>query len=295
MTDTEGPSDDEADEAPADRGGVAVEDEDADPNARAFLHDPDVHPDDLGTPGPPLNGRAPFMWGLFGGLGALVAIWIGLMVVRISGVLLLVVVALFLAVGLNPAVEFLMRRGLKRSWAVLFVILGVVLVFAGFLIDPGPDHHPPGRRDRRQPPALVRQAPAERAGQGASTTSTTSRARSRTTCSPAPGPISAFGGAVGVGLAILGALVNAFVIVVLTLYFLASLPSLKKATYNLAPASRRERVSLLGDRILRSVGGYVSGAFVVATCAGLAPWSSCSSSASVATPSRWRWWSPCST
>ena len=56
---------------------------------------------------------------------------------------------------------------------------------------------------------------------------------------------------------------------VLTLYFLASLPSLKKATYNLAPASRRERVSLLGDRILRSVGGYVSGAFVVATCAGL--------------------------
>jgi len=128
MTDTEGPSDDAADEAPADRGGVAVEDEDADPNARAFLHDPDVHPDDLGTPGPPLNGRAPFMWGLFGGLGALVAIWIGLMVVRISGVLLLVVVALFLAVGLNPAVEFLMRRGLKRPWALLRNRLAVIRV-----------------------------------------------------------------------------------------------------------------------------------------------------------------------
>jgi predicted PurR-regulated permease PerM len=79
----------------------------------------------------------------------------------------------------------------------------------------------------------------------------------------------AFGGVVGVGLAILGILLNAFVVVVLTLYFLASLPSMKKAAYSLAPASRRERVSLLGDRILRNIGGYVSGAFVVAMCAGL--------------------------
>jgi predicted PurR-regulated permease PerM len=44
---------------------------------------------------------------------------------------------------------------------------------------------------------------------------------------------------------------------------------MKHAAYQLAPASRRERVSLLGDRILRNIGGYVSGAFVVALCAGL--------------------------
>jgi predicted PurR-regulated permease PerM len=37
----------------------------------------------------------------------------------------------------------------------------------------------------------------------------------------------------------------------------------------LAPASRRERVSRLGNRIIESVGGYVSGAFIVATCAGI--------------------------
>ena len=73
------------------------------------------------------------MWGLFGGLGALVALWIGLMVMRVSGVLVLVVVAMFLAVGLNPAVEFLIRRGMKRPYAVLCVISCVVLVFVGFL------------------------------------------------------------------------------------------------------------------------------------------------------------------
>jgi predicted PurR-regulated permease PerM len=79
----------------------------------------------------------------------------------------------------------------------------------------------------------------------------------------------AFGGVLGVGLAILSILANAFVVTVLTLYFLASLPSIKHAAYGLAPASRRERVSLLGDQILRNIGGYVSGAFVVAFCAGL--------------------------
>ena len=62
---------------------------------------------------------------------------------------------------------------------------------------------------------------------------------------------------------------NVFVVIVLTLYFLASLPKIKRALYQLAPASRRDRVSKLGDQIVRSIGGYVSGAFVIALLAGL--------------------------
>jgi len=57
-------------------------------------------------------------------------------------------------------------------------------------------------------------------------------------------------------------------VIVLTLYFLASLPSIKHFAYQLAPASRRDRVTDLGDRILDNVGGYVLGAFIVALCAG---------------------------
>ena len=44
-----------------------------------------------------------------------------------SQVLVLVVVSMFLAVGLNPMVERLMRRGLGRRLAVLVVTLGVLL------------------------------------------------------------------------------------------------------------------------------------------------------------------------
>jgi predicted PurR-regulated permease PerM len=268
MSDTDAPDDDVAGDRPAHRAQLDVEDDDPAPQPHDLLHDPDQHPDDLGEPGRPLNTRSPFMWGLFGGLGALVAIWIGLIVVRISGVLVLVVVALFLAVGLNPAVEFLIRRGVRRPYAVLCVITGVILVFAGFLtiLVPIISHQVteigdnlPGWFDKLQKNGQVKKFDEKYDV----TTKVEDYVRSGAWAE------KAFGGAVGVGLAILGALLNAFVVVVLTLYFLASLPTMKKAAYSLAPASRRERVSLLGDRILRNIGGYVSGAFVVATCAGI--------------------------
>ena len=67
----------------------------------------------------------------------------------------------------------------------------------------------------------------------------------------------------------LSALFNAFIVLVLTLYFLSSLEQTKGAFYRLAPASRRTRVAALGDRIIKNIGGYVSGAFIVALCAGV--------------------------
>jgi predicted PurR-regulated permease PerM len=266
MTDTAGPGDDteqvkRADE-PSDAGV------DAPGDAVSFLHDPSRPLDQLGEPGPPLDSRAPFMWGLFGGLGALTALWLALMVVHLRGVLVLVVVSLFLAVGLNPAVEFLMRRGLKRPWAVLVVITGVLLVFAGFLVLLVPiishqvtaiGNNLPHWFDQLQKNDDIRRFDDKYD----ITTKAEDYVKNGTWAQ------KLFGGVVGVGLAIIGVLLNVFVVVVLTLYFLASLPSMKKAAYSLAPATRRERVSLLGDRILRTIGGYVSGAFVVALCAGL--------------------------
>jgi predicted PurR-regulated permease PerM len=171
-------------------------------------------------------------------------------------------------VGLNPAVEFLMRRGLKRPWAVLCVILGVLLLFLGFLLILVPiisdqvtaiSDNLPRWFHRLQRNDQIRRVDEKY--------DITIKVEHYVTS----GGLAqkAFGGVVGLGLAILGILLNAFVVLVLTLYFLASLPSMKQAAYSLAPASRRGRVSLLGDRILRNIGGYVSGAFVVAMCAGV--------------------------
>ena len=52
----------------------------------------------------------------------------------VGSTLILILVAGFLAAGLNPVVEWLGRRGLARSWAVLVVITGVLLAVALFFV-----------------------------------------------------------------------------------------------------------------------------------------------------------------
>jgi predicted PurR-regulated permease PerM len=73
-----------------------------------------------------------------------------------------------------------------------------------------------------------------------------------------------FGGVLSVGTVIANGLFGALIILVLTLYFLASLPSMKKWAYRLAPRSRRRRVEALSEEITGSVGNYVIGQGFVA-------------------------------
>ena len=236
------------------------------PALHDFLHDDDGS--DLGTPGRPFNRRSPFLIGLAGGFGALLAWWLGGLLLSVGSVFLLVVVALFLAVGLNPLVELLMRRRVPRGWAVLVVIIGVLLflVLFGVAITPivtdqitSIRDNAPGWLDQLQHQSWVHDLDRRY--------DLISKLRDYIQ----NGNLAqrAAGGALGVGLKVLSFLGNSFVVVVLTLYFLGSLPTMKRGLYRLAPATRRERVSALGDQVLRSIGGYVSGAFVVATCAGL--------------------------
>lgn len=78
-----------------------------------------------------------------------------------------------------------------------------------------------------------------------------------------------FGGLLGVGRAVLSALFSALTVLVLTLYFLGSLPTIKSAAYKLVPASRRARVRNIGDQVVSTVGGFVAGQSIVAATAGV--------------------------
>ncbi|MGN6779919.1 MAG: AI-2E family transporter [Marmoricola sp.] len=220
-----------------------------------------------GEPGPALK-RTPFHWGFMGGLGAVLAFWLATRVQAVGSVVVLVVVALFLAAGLNPAVEFFTRRGLRRWMALLIVVIGVLgalALFAFALVPVISDQistitaNAPDWLDKLTHNRQIQQLNDKY------------HVVDKIKDYIASGDLAkrVFGGALNLTLAILGVLGSAFVVIVLTLYFLASLPSIKDALYRLAPASRRDRVQLLGDEILRSVGGYVSGAFFIALCAGL--------------------------
>lgn len=226
------------------------------------------HPEPYGRPGRPLARNTPFALGFVGALGVFLAWFLVQAVINARAVLVLIVVSMFLAVGLNPGVEWLMGRGLRRSLAVALVFAGAIGVFVGF----GASVVPPLVTQTRE---LVESLPDLLAELERSRTirdldeqyGIIDRAQNYVT-SGALGE-RAFGGILGVGRVVLGAVFGALTVLILTLYFLASLPAIKRQAYRLVPASRRERVSLLGDEILARIGGYVSGALTVASLAGL--------------------------
>lgn len=227
-----------------------------------------ANPSPYGEPGPEFDRRSPFYFGFFAALGALIAFWLFQAIASIGSTLMLVVVAFFLAAGLNPSVEFLERRGLRRSLATTAVIIaaaGAVTLFIVAIVPVITDQvrsltdNAPIWLDELQKNKQIQELNEEY--------DVIDKAKDYVANGDFVSTL--FGGVLGFGLKILSAVFNAFIIIVLTLYFLASLNTTTHAIYQLAPASRRERVAKLGDKVIHNIGGYVSGAFVVALCAGI--------------------------
>lgn len=74
--------------------------------------------------------HSPFALGFFATFGGITAIGLWQALSDLKLIILLVVVSLFLALGLNPLVEWLVARGLRRSLAVAVVTLGGLGVLA---------------------------------------------------------------------------------------------------------------------------------------------------------------------
>lgn len=81
-------------------------------------------------------------------------------------------------------------------------------------------------------------------------------------------------GVVGGAHALFGASFNVLTVVVLTIYFMAGFERLRLGAYKLVPASRRERVEVIGDQILSKIGAYMAGALSIALIAGVCTWCS---------------------
>ncbi|VXB21925.1 AI-2E family transporter [Nocardioides sp. AX2bis] len=223
---------------------------------------------DLGEPGRPFERHSPFYVGLVGGLGLLTALLLGLALYTIQSVLVLIVVSMFLAAGLNPIVEWLERHGVRRGPSVLVVTVGVISVLSLFVLAIVPviadqvvaiTSSAPGWLDQLQGNSRVQALDDEYDIIG--------NVQDYIADGDFIGPV--FGGVLGFGVRVLSSLFNVFIVLVLTLYFLASLHRTKRSLYGLVPASRRDRFSRLGDRVVANIGGYVGGAFVVAVTAGL--------------------------
>jgi predicted PurR-regulated permease PerM len=209
----------------------------------------------------------PFRTALVATLGVGLGVVLIGSVQTLSTVLLYVGTALFLSLGLDPLVSFLERRKLPRWAAVLVTILAVLALFAGIVL--------------MIIPILVDQI-SQLVEQITTLIEGGTVIEDLQTWMQATFPnlqvdvvftyiedwlatnVAEIGGSIGqgvllVGGALIGGVAGAFIILILTIYFTASTPSLKRSVYQLVPASKRPRFIDLAEQITDSVGFYVMG------------------------------------
>ena len=183
-----------------------------------------------------------------------------------------ILIAVFLALALNPAVEFFEARGLKRGYAAAIVFLLAVAAIAGLgfvlipplveqvrdFVDAVPDiiddltrgRGPLGfLQDEYQIVDRVREA-IETQGVG--------------------GVFGITGASLAVARGVITAVVGVVTIAFLTFFMLLDGKRLIGRFYDFLPEPTRPRWQRVGTEIYRTVGGYVTGNILISVIAGVA-------------------------
>lgn len=217
--------------------------------------------------------HSPFRTALVATLGVGLGIMLLTSVQMLSTVLLYLGTALFLSLGLDPLVTFLERRGFPRWAAVLATIVAVLGAFTAIVLIILPVVIEQISQLVTKVTDLIVHGDQTIQNLKDWMTDTFPNLRVNDVFAYVEDWLSKedwaknvteWGGSIGqgvlvVGGAVLTGLFGAFIVLVLTIYLTASTPSLKRAVYQLVPASRRERFIDIADQITDSVGHYVMG------------------------------------
>ncbi len=214
--------------------------------------------------------QAPFRLGFVITLGALAAILVGEMLGQLSLIIMYVVGGLFIALALDPLVSRLERHGIKRPMGIAIVFASFILIVGGILAVVIP-------MIATQIGVLIRTAPSyfvdvqhqewysvleDRFGQfidfgGLLTTAQDLIGKPENWAQLA-------GGVWQAGIGIANGVTATIVVLILSLYFLSSLQTTKRAFYSVIARSDRAKVIDITEQITTSVGGYVNGMVLLA-------------------------------
>jgi predicted PurR-regulated permease PerM len=206
-------------------------------------------------------------------IGVVLAAAIVLQVLWLTrAVIIWVLIAVFLAMALNPAVEFLVRRGIRRGPAVGIVFVGAILVIVGIaatfvptlvrevndLADAIPGYLDDLTRGRGKLGFLEREYQI------------VEKAREAIEKSGVGGVLGLSSTALTVTKSILNAVFAVVTISFLTLFMLLEGPAWIERVYSLIAEPAQPRWRKVGGDIYRTVGGYVTGNLAISLIAGVA-------------------------
>jgi len=206
-------------------------------------------------------------------LGIVLAAAVTIEVVLLArSVIVWILIAVFLALALNPAVEWLQRRGVKRrglavAIAYLGTLAGIAAISATFIptlvdqVNSFVDAVPGYVEDLTQGEGKL--GFLEREYQ------IVERVRDAVESSGASGVLGLSGTAVSVTKGVITAVVGTLTIAFLTLFMLLEGPRWVERFYGLLPEESQPRWRVVGRDIYRTVGGYVSGNLFISLIAGV--------------------------
>jgi predicted PurR-regulated permease PerM len=187
-------------------------------------------------------------------------------------VLTWILVALFLALALNPAVEFFQRIGIKRrgyaaaltSLLTLLGMVGLSALFIPTLVNEANDFV-------RAVPDYVQDITEGRGRLGdlAERYDIVERVRTAVEDGGAAGVLGISGTALAITERIITAIVAAVTIAFLTFFMLLEGPRWLERFFALMPERSRDRARRVGNQIYRTIGGYVTGNLLISIVAGV--------------------------
>jgi predicted PurR-regulated permease PerM len=219
------------------------------------------------TPPDRLRPATLFRYGALVSLGA-AATLIGLYTLyTVRAILVRILIALFIAVSLDPAVRQLARRGMRRGYAVTLIFVLFLALVAGFLISVIPPlvtqfgylvDDLPGYLHRLQDNSAQFRELNDRYN----------------VSDQLQGMVGTLPSRLGSGLLgftgrVFGAVFNGLTVLVFTLYFMADMPRIRAGLVRLFPVSRRPRARAVVDLVVDKVGGYMIGNIIISLIAGV--------------------------
>jgi predicted PurR-regulated permease PerM len=201
-----------------------------------------------------------------GALGVLVVALAALSVYRVWALLVQIMIALFIAVSLDPVVRWMVRRGVTRPQAVaiIFVLaMAVTAILVWAFVPPMVRQGNqlisdfPGYLDRvRERSPTLRQLESRLDAQSQVD------AWARTV------PAQLGEQALGAARRVFGAVLSALLVVVLTVYLMIDLPRLRRGVVRLFPKRQRLQVNQIVNLAIDKVGAYMIGNLLISAIAG---------------------------
>ena len=206
-------------------------------------------------------------------LGIIIAAYLLLQIVQAAqGILIWIFVAIFLALALNPAVDALQSRGVKRRGvAVSIVFVGAILAIAALAATVVPTIVSQVNDFVDAVPGYVSDLTAGRGRLGflEREYQITERVRDALAEGGATKVLGLSGTALAVTKGVITAVLATVTIAFLTLFMLLEGPTWMERLYGLLPEEKQPRWRAIGHEIYRTIGGYVTGNLAISLIAGI--------------------------